>query len=72
MHLLGDMSKTLSRAAVYVSGRQARFELPALKGDFSFLAAQGVFGRGEATGLISSMQREAAQDYPDCRMSDAT
>jgi cyclomaltodextrinase len=36
--------------------------------DFSFLTAQGVFGGGEATERISSMQREARQNYPDCRM----
>ena len=28
MHSLGDMSKSLNRAAVYISGLQARFELP--------------------------------------------
>jgi hypothetical protein len=30
MHSLADMSKALNRAAVYVSGLQARFELPML------------------------------------------
>jgi hypothetical protein len=32
MHSLGDMSKSLNRAAVYVSGLQARFELPGMEG----------------------------------------
>src|SRR5438128_689344 len=32
MHSLGDMSKSLNRAAVYVSGVQARFELPVVQG----------------------------------------
>lgn len=32
VHSLGDMSKALNRAAVYVSGLQARFELPVLEG----------------------------------------
>jgi hypothetical protein len=32
MHTLGNISKRLNRAAVYVSGLQARFELPALEG----------------------------------------
>ena len=32
MHTLGDISKRLNRVAVYVSGLQARFELPALEG----------------------------------------
>src|ERR1700722_5787274 len=32
MHSLGDMSKALNRAAVYISGVQSRFELPVLKG----------------------------------------
>lgn len=32
MHTLGDMSKALNRAAVYVSGLQARFELPVMEG----------------------------------------
>jgi hypothetical protein len=32
MHSLGDMSKSLNRAAVYVSGLQARFELPVVQG----------------------------------------
>ena len=32
MHTLGDMAKALNRATVYVSGLQARFELPVLPG----------------------------------------
>ncbi len=32
MHTLGDMAKTLNRAPVYLSGLQARFELPLLEG----------------------------------------
>ena len=32
MHSFGNMSKTLNRSAVYVSGLQARFELPAFEG----------------------------------------
>jgi hypothetical protein len=32
VHSLADMSKALNRAAVYVSGLQARFDLPALDG----------------------------------------
>ena len=32
MHSLGDMSKALNRAAVYVRGLQARFDLPLLEG----------------------------------------
>ena len=32
MHSLGDMSKALNRAAVYLSGLQARFELPVMEG----------------------------------------
>lgn len=32
MQSLGDMSKSLNRAAVYVSGLQVRFELPVMEG----------------------------------------
>lgn len=32
MHTLGDMAKTLNRPAVYLSGLQTRFELPAFEG----------------------------------------
>ena len=32
MHSLGDMTKALNRAAIYISGLQARFELPVLAG----------------------------------------
>ena len=32
MHSLGDISKSLNRATVYVSGLQARFALPVLQG----------------------------------------
>ena len=32
MHTLGDMAKALNRPAVYLSGLQARFELPLLEG----------------------------------------
>lgn len=32
MHTLGDMAKALNRPAVYLSGLQARFELPVLPG----------------------------------------
>lgn len=32
MHSLGDMSKALNRATVYVGGLQARFELPVMEG----------------------------------------
>ena len=32
MHSLGDMSKSLKRTVVYVSGLQARFELPVTEG----------------------------------------
>ena len=31
MHSLGDVSKSLNQSAVYVSGLQARFELPEME-----------------------------------------
>ena len=36
--------------------------------DFSFLAAQEVFGRGQSTTRLRVMQKEAARSYRDCRM----
>ena len=61
MQSLGDMLKSLNRTAVYVSGLQARFELPVMEGA-EYSNAHLEFLRAIVTLRTLSISEEALHD----------